>query len=283
MSNETSAKLVADLTFITNTILGGKVHADLRPFLFGANLFALSKPTPGTRPIAVGNTLRRLAAKCAGKDHDFLQSRKSSYGTLQLGFGTKNGCEAAVHATRKYLTSEKISDEHVLVKIDFENAFNTISRQHMLRTISEKYPRLKNFAFATYGEPSYLFFDSHIILSDEGAQQGDPEASPMFCDGINEMVQRLSSELNFWYLDDGNLADRYQVVLADLKLVITLARLMGLKVRPSKCELIFLGNPDENLRRAIHHEFNCPEIEITPTDDLSILGSGIGPNSVKRR
>ena len=145
MCNETSNKLIEDLTGLTNIILSGGVPIDIRPFFFGANLFALKK----TFFLRLAHSSRqhtamccRLAAKCAGKDHELLEQRRCSYGSTQLGFGTRNGCEAAVHATRKFLSSPG-SDEHVLVKIDFENAFNSISRQHMLENISEKYPRLK--------------------------------------------------------------------------------------------------------------------------------------------
>ena len=138
MCNETSNKLIEDLTGLTNIILSGGVPIDIGPFFFGATLFALKKPSTVVRTIAVGNKFRRLAAKCAGKDHKQLKQRKCSYGSTQLGFGAKNGCEAAVYATRNLLFSPGISDEHVLVKIDFEKAFNSISRQHMLENISEK-------------------------------------------------------------------------------------------------------------------------------------------------
>ena len=53
------------LTNLVNVILEGKVSFELRPYFFGANLIALKKPDGGLRPIAVGNTFRRLSAKCA--------------------------------------------------------------------------------------------------------------------------------------------------------------------------------------------------------------------------
>ena len=37
-----------------------------QPYFFGATLTALNKKDGGVRPIAVGCTLRRLVAKCAG-------------------------------------------------------------------------------------------------------------------------------------------------------------------------------------------------------------------------
>ena len=152
----------------------------------------------------------------------------------------------------------------------------------MLENISEKYPRLKNFAFSAYSQPSYLFFGSHILNSDEGAQQGDPEGPPMFCDTINDMIHWLTSALNFWYLDDGNLADKFWVVFEDLKLVIERARMLGLKVKPSKCELTFLGSSSEELKLEILQLFNtiCPSIQETPLDDLCILGAGMGADCV---
>ena len=68
---------------------------------FGANLIALNKKEGGVRPIAVGNTLRRLVAKCAG----FLVRDEMSelLVPFQLGYGVKGGAEAAVHGARLFL------------------------------------------------------------------------------------------------------------------------------------------------------------------------------------
>ena len=113
----------------------------------------------------------------------------------------------------------------------------------------------------------------------------------MFCDTINDMIHSLISALNFWYLDYGNLADKFRVVSEDLKLVIERARMLGLKVKHSKCELTFLGSPSEELKLEILQLFNCytrdcyttaicPAIQETPLDDLCILGAGMGADCV---
>ena len=44
----------------------------------------------------------------------------------------KNGTEAVILATRSYVNSSGISDDHVLVNIDFKNAFNSVRRCEML-------------------------------------------------------------------------------------------------------------------------------------------------------
>ena len=104
----------------------------------------------------------------------------------------------------------------------------------------------------------------------------------MFCDTINDKIHSLTSALNFWYLEDGNLADKFRVVFEDLKLVIERARMLGLKAKPSKCELTFLGSPSEELKLKILQLFNtiCPAIQKTPLDDLCILGAGMGVDCV---
>ena len=65
-NGQTGLKFLRALTNLVNVILEGKVPVELRPYFFGAKLIALKKPDGGFRPIAIGNTFRRLSAKCAG-------------------------------------------------------------------------------------------------------------------------------------------------------------------------------------------------------------------------
>src|SRR3989442_8083254 len=100
-------------------ILAGRCPSSIAKTFFGGRLIALDKMSGGIRPIAIGFTLRRLASKVA---NSFDLSRLTSYlSPRQLDTGIPGGCEAAVHATRRYL--ESMQDGNVLVKIDFSNAF----------------------------------------------------------------------------------------------------------------------------------------------------------------
>ncbi len=56
-------KLTDALGHLTTIIISGEIPTNIRPILFGANLTALLKKDGGIRPIAVGNTIRRLSAK----------------------------------------------------------------------------------------------------------------------------------------------------------------------------------------------------------------------------
>ena len=85
-----------------------------RPILFGGSLIALEKNSGGVRPIAIGYTWRRLAAKCANSYA--ISELANLFNPIQLGVGVPGGCEAAMHSARKY--AEDIPD-HVIVKLDF--------------------------------------------------------------------------------------------------------------------------------------------------------------------
>jgi len=52
----------------------------------------------------------------------------------QLGVGTQGGCEAAVHATRRFLSV--MAQDSIVVKLDIENVFNCLNRVHMIAAIN---------------------------------------------------------------------------------------------------------------------------------------------------
>ena len=156
MSNgQTGLNFLRALTILVNVILEGKVPFELRPYFLGAKLIALKKHDEGLCPIAIGNTFRRLSAKCAG--YHVFESLQARYGNRQLGEGTKRGAELVSHVFRCLIESPQ-PKESVILKIDFENAFNSINRQLMLEKVFEKHPEDYKFSHSVYSQPSFLFF-----------------------------------------------------------------------------------------------------------------------------
>ena len=100
---EASSELISALTAFVNLVLSGHCHPAITPVLFGGRLIALNKKSGGIRPIAVGFTLRRLIAKCASRFA--AQKLEGYFPPRQLGFGSPGGCEAAVHAVRRFIAS----------------------------------------------------------------------------------------------------------------------------------------------------------------------------------
>ena len=64
LSSAVDDKLKDSLTDFVNLLLKGDLPVPVREIVYGGRLIALQK-NGGIRPIAVGYTLRRLAAKCA--------------------------------------------------------------------------------------------------------------------------------------------------------------------------------------------------------------------------
>ena len=186
----------------------GKVPVGLRPFFFGAKLIRLRKKDGGIRPIAVGNTLRRICSKCVSSFAT--DQRRIDFHGTQFGCGTSRGAEIAAHVFRNLIENGQYP-ENVILKLDFKYAINSLKRDKILDTVFRKRRQIYNYTHTAYSESSHLFFGKKDIQSQEGCQQGHPEGPA------------LSSDTNVWYFDDRNLSDDYRTVLEDLKRIIASA------------------------------------------------------------
>ena len=220
--------LLQSLTAFTNHVLTGDIPADTCPFYFGTSLTALNKKDGGVRPIAVGCTPRCLVAKVASRS---VMVRMGQYlAPLQLGYGTPLGAEAAIHASKLYL--HLLPPDHILLKLDFRNAFNTVRRDKILAVARDMVPEIFPFIFACYSAPSTLFFRDTTLLSAEGVQQGDPLGPLLFCLVIHPLVLQLGSELRLFYLDDGTLGGPEEEVLRDFEFIECEAASLGSSTDP---------------------------------------------------
>ena len=258
--------LISALAQFVALVLQGKTPLSIRPFFFGASLTALTKKEGGVRPIAVGCTLRRLAAKVAGLK--MREEMTALLGPHQLGFGFKGGSEAAVHAVRLYLND---LEENCILKLDFRNAFNTLRRDKMLQSVKNFAPDLLHFVHSTYSSPSTLFWGDKTIQSEEGVQQGDPLGPLLFCLTIHPLVSQLKSELCVWYLDDGTVGGTAEVVKHDLEVVTQEGAALGLHLNERKSEVIC---EDYAVRSSVLS--SIPGAQVIDPTSASLLGSPIG-------
>ena len=83
-------------------------------------------------------SLSRLVAKLAWMS--ISDRLGTTLALIQLGFGTPNGAEAAVHSARIYL--DHLLPDHVMLKIDFKNAFNYVRRDKMLEMVIQHVPEI---------------------------------------------------------------------------------------------------------------------------------------------
>lgn len=272
LTGEAGLKLLKTLTCLSNFMLAAKMPSRLCSIMYGASLCALNKLDGGIRPIAVGNTFRRLVAKlaCASVRPEMA----AKFAPKQVGFGTPGGCEAAAHATRTFI-KKNASRRAVLLKIDFRNAFNELHRDAFLNEVKVNNPSIYPFLWQCYSTSSYLFYGEDIILSQNGAQQGDPCGPLVFCSAIHSVVTALVSEFVVFYLDDGTIASTHEEVLQDFKKIINECSRIGLHINPTKCELFFCADVDQE----IVNQFDEVSPGILVVNELTLLGAPISENS----
>ena len=136
--------------------------------------------------IAVGLTLRRLVVKCAS--FHVCRSMGAMIVPLQLGFGTPLGCEVAVHTACLYLSNSH--PDHILLMLDFSNAFNCLSQDRVLKAVKDSVPELYS---STYGN---LSCRERLLHSAKGVQQGNPLDPLLFCFNIYSQVSLNSGVLS---------------------------------------------------------------------------------------
>ena len=56
----------------------------------------------------------------------------------QLGYGVMRGIEIAIHSARVYQSN--LPHDHLILKLDYKNAFNTIHRDKMLQAVKDLAP-----------------------------------------------------------------------------------------------------------------------------------------------
>ena len=147
-------EILKALTSLVQHVIHHGIPNVVRPWFFGARLIALSKKGGvGVRPIAVGLTLRRLVSKFANTH--VKGSLKSKFLPQQVGYGVQAGVEAAVHSVRAYIGSNR-GKRKAVVKIDFENAFNSMLRKHLLEKAEADINEIYLYVEASYGASSFL-------------------------------------------------------------------------------------------------------------------------------
>jgi hypothetical protein len=254
-------------------MLEGKVPTDVVPYIYGAKLVALKKKDGGIRPIAVGSVFRRITSKLCVTAH----KRKIAENLLpfQYGFGTRLGCEAVAHGARKFCSLNKTED-YVFLKVDFKNAFNSLRREVFLKEVKTQIPDILPYVLQCYGSQTNLMYNTHVIPSLEGVQQGDPLGPLLFCIAINDHIKKLESNLNAWYLDDGSLGGDANIVIEDLLRIRAMKEKLGLELNDAKCELL-VSSEDPTKIEDIINRFKqiAPEIKILTRKELTLLGTPI--------
>ncbi|XP_055356452.1 uncharacterized protein LOC129601615, partial [Paramacrobiotus metropolitanus] len=264
-------ELCSALTDFVNHVLHNEVPEDIRPFFFGANLIPLAKKDGGIRPIAVGETLRRLVSKVVSQRCS--DKMKELCNKVQFGFGIKGGAEAIIHGVRAYLETPH-SGARVIVKLDFKNAFNLLRRDELLRAVREHFPAYYGYFWQSYRFSSHLVCGEELLSSARGVQQGDPSGPFGYSLATLPLFTDLDCELFLAFLDDVTLAGTVEKVMAAIKRIEERAAKLGLELNFSKCEFfpVVTSDEDESLIRTSLLS-SWPDMIQLNADNFTLLGA----------
>ncbi|KAL5517866.1 hypothetical protein EMCRGX_G003497 [Ephydatia muelleri] len=161
---------------VVNLLVSGKVPQEVSLFMAGGSLTALSKLKPGCapdiRPIAVGEVLRRLTGKCLCA---VLKQRVIDFfEPIQFGVACPMGSEKVIHGIRACVEKFWNDRDFSVMKVDFKNAFNLVSRDAVLQECANHFPDLLPWVAWCYGSHPFLWHTMGQLTSQSGVQQGDP-------------------------------------------------------------------------------------------------------------
>jgi hypothetical protein len=212
--------------------------------LMAGRLVALDK-CPGVRPIGIGETWRRLAAKAtlqvAGSD------AKELCGIHQLCAGLEAGIEGAIHAIDELWKQFDAEEEWGFLLIDAANAFNELNRTAMLWTIRHEWPAGARFAFNCYRHWATLVIRGKqgtcvVIFSKEGVTQGDPLSMFGYGIGVLPLIRRLKEEFPSvkqpWYADDAGAGGHFTELRAFMERLQEIGPAYGYHPEPTKSILV---------------------------------------------
>jgi len=235
----------------------------------------LKKKNGKIRPIAVDNIFIRICGKAIS-----LLSKKTVGEQLlpiQYGIGIRGGCEMIVHTTANWITqllSEGTGGKKVIIKLDLQNAFNTIDRDAIRRGIAKYSPELLTYYNWAYGTPTSINLQDgfEVAKSYTGVRQGDPLGPLFFCLGLQTILSAATS-INakvdcYTFMDDITLYGEIDDVMSYLNYLAANLPSIGLNIAYDKSSF-FSCNIEHQIPL---REFNIP----CTTAGLSILGCPVG-------
>jgi len=240
--------LLIALTEFCNVCASGSIPRDVAPFMLAANLLPFRKEggsieNPAVRPIASGETLRRVVGKVIMNQvkHPFL----NVVSPLQCGVGVADAVQAVSVTLRRSYDILASKPDWGLAQIDIANAFNSIHREPIMNFIKQHLPTMCGWVEWMLTAPANLYCRGDKFCCTTGVQQGDPLGPLLFSAGIHAVISSCNSHFpevwGCWYLDDGSLVGPLEALERLVTFLLSRLEEIGLKINFSKCHLLTVG------------------------------------------
>ena len=300
--------LLYELTVFINKSFAYDLPFSTGEFINAARLIGLWKDDAkiDVRPISIGNSIRRLTARCALPY--VLPLAESTFGTDQFGAGTSNGTDSAVHILRHLVQAALDSDtDFIVMSRDAKNAFNEIDQNVVFDGVAECMPLLKNYLKFVYGSDApQVFGTAGTVHMRAGVFQGDPLSALLFCFVPRQLWKTLQSQpvlhgipidwnqnSKVLYMDDTFIAGPSAQVFAIAKSMSEIGAPLGLIAVPKKdqfCRPNPLALADNSSLALLDHLFDVdgnllPGVTLPPHCSIKFSPPGVSmldmPNGIK--
>ena len=229
-------------------VLNNSIAPSVRRRLTRCRLVALPKLPAGVRPVAVGETVVKLASTVLF--NRYKPEIVRHFGDLQFGCMRKGGVEIVSHAIdRDFSAGMK------LVTADIKNAFNTPLRDVLASALAStpQFTGFRRIFELEYGAASELLYFHQgslyaTLLSERGVRQGSALGGFFFSLALQSALVNLKlafPTINVYaYLDDLSLTGTDDGILADaLAFFAAEISSTGMALNLSKCEYFDPSDP----------------------------------------
>ena len=222
--------------------------------LMSGRLIALDK-SPGVRPIGIGESWRRLFAKCLLSVTG--EEVSAVCGVDNLSVGIPAGIEAAIHSVNECVDGNHDTDDWGFILVDAKNAFNELNIYTMLWTVRHLWPSGCRFVFNCYSHWSTLIIrgrakSSYSLFSKAGVTQGDPLSMVVYALASLPLIRKLNIDYNLdrhiWYADDCGAGGRFDTLENCFQQLRVLGPSFGYIPQPEKFILVTSAKNVESAR-----------------------------------
>ena len=161
----------------------------------------------------------------------------------QCGVGVRNAAEMVGMGLQRLVESRhsRGANDYVVLQVDMRNAFNSISRDAVLRGCLAKVPTAYNWLRFCCGGASPLICQGRFLCdSHVGVHQGDACGPLGFALGLDTGLDQCETrdlDWESWYLADGHTVGSPSEVFARLKDLQQVLERHGLSLNLAKCKL----------------------------------------------
>ena len=275
--DEDSSRLLRALDRLVVTALQGDLHPVITEHICSARLFPLKKKNGKARPVAVGDTFRRVIEKVALA----LPASKELLASLlpiQTGLSGNAICEQVALSLQAILASNPCQGKWAVLQVDIRNAFNTVHRSAIVEAVGNHASHLLPWTQLSL-QPSKLYLGECILQSSEGGQQGAPLSPLFFSLAIHEALRSCpSTQAHFWYLDDGTLVGDVTSLRECLRHLVPRLAAVGSIVDLEKTHMWGPGVPHRDFLGQLEPSdplFGIPIIPYDESSGVSVLGCPI--------